>query len=146
MKIRLTISTITWLVLSISHTAFAKYIAKQDTIYYLLDTASTSAHDRLFTFEADARSAQRFYTLNCPCLEDHHKPRFRYNDKQGTYLDARTVSKLPLISLPALIELVTINDTPDFYNRFVIYFIIREKRKYAKHKVFFLSGHSTTVE
>lgn len=126
--------------------SFAQTLSKKDTVYYLLDTAKTPARDRLFTFEADYSSQQRFYTLNCPCLENHHKPEFRYNASQTTYLGAKIVGQLQFINLQALIDLVTKNDFPDFYNRFVIYFIIPEKRKYAKHKVFFLSGHSTTVE
>jgi len=119
--------------------SMAQKIIKKDTIYYLIDTANVPINDRMITIES--AKEYKFYSINCPCLNNSIKPIFRCNITNQVIMKRSMISSLKFIHLPDLIELVKKKDNGYFNDNFVIFFIEPYKRKYIKHRVFF-SGSS----
>ena len=112
----------------------------KDTIYYLLDTLRVSQNDRMISTEDDAKF-QKFYTINCACLNSGNKPVFRCNITNDVFIKKSEVSSLKFIRLTELISVVEKNDNGHFDEKFAVFFIEPFKRKYVKRRVFFLGGN-----
>jgi hypothetical protein len=75
---------------------------KKDTIYYLLDTASTPVKDRIISIEEEEN--ERLIYINCHCMKGYEIPVFRFNSKYGISLKKDALKTLKLLSLVRLME------------------------------------------
>lgn len=75
---------------------------KLDTIYYLLDTAATSAKDRIFTFEREGPAM--IYGLQCRCYPYGLDVNFIYNierhkEKRISMTEFNKLNKVSIVEL-----------------------------------------------
>lgn len=117
-----------------------KYYNKKDTLYYLVDTLHTPKNDRMLEFNSYLR--HQFYTINCPCLNNNTKPQFRTNVNNKININSE-YTLLKFISLSGLIDFVKKNDTDDFDERHVIYFIENNGAQYTKNRAYFMGSKKT---
>ncbi len=116
---------------------------KKDTIYYLLDTLRIPPSDRMIN--ADIAPPNKFFIINCPCLDSGNKPVFRANMSKTTYINKEEFKRIKLIHLSTLIEIVRKNDNQHFDDKYIVFFIEPHQTKYAKQRVFFLGGNEKLI-
>jgi hypothetical protein len=84
---------------------FAQNMHRDDSIYYLIDTAKTPINERLWSI--DINNMYKAYTLNCPCLKYNGSPYFYYSLKETSYpaqvINRTELKRLKLITLRELI-------------------------------------------
>jgi hypothetical protein len=86
----------------------AQVPAKKDTIYYLIDTVTTTKENRLITIQN--QNEQNFLIIHCPCLYKGNEPVFRYNSSLYTTLKKSSIKAIKFAYLKNLIEVVRKND------------------------------------
>lgn len=129
--------------MSITVKAVAQQKAKYDTLYYFLDLSNTPFNDRMITVDSEARI--KFYTINCPCLKENAKPRFRCDTTRRVNIDVDKYKKIKLITLPYLIDLAKTYDFKELMKKYVIYFVRNINGSYTKNEVFLDIRKITTI-
>lgn len=85
---------------------FAQGVQRDDSLYYLIDTAKTPVNERLWSIETDRQF--KTYILNCPCLKYNGMPRFFYSlTEAGDPAQVITKAGLKGLKLVTLRELIT---------------------------------------
>jgi len=122
---------------------FGQQKTKYDTVYYFLDLKHTPFNDRMITVDSEAR--RKFYTINCPCLKDDAKPRFRCDTTRSISISYDQYKKLNFITLPDLISLAKKYNFKELLNKYVIYFIKDLNGAYTKNEAFLDIPKITTI-
>jgi len=120
----------------ISAKLFAQGGQRNDSLYYLIDTAKTPANERLWDIETNNQF--KSYTLNCPCLKYNGMPRFFYSlTEAGDPAQVITKAGLQGLKVVTLRELIgksrQLLDTSIISHAFA--FIEPYGRKYVVHHV-----------
>lgn len=112
-----------------------KAVSNIDTVYYLLDTASTPSRDRMW--DIGVESSYKFFTIKCPCLKYNSEPTFIYNLKEpGQKISNNSVSKFNTVGLSSLIAFA--KKTTDLTAQTLYIFYLIEKNntnEYTIHKM-----------
>lgn len=113
---------------------------KKDTLYYLLDTVSVPAKDRLFSYEAE-NATIKWITINCPCLEYGIKPPFRMNISNQKIVSREWLQTNETVGLTYLLSYLRTKDSPSLSNSFDLFFVEPNDSSSLKiNKAVFLGG------
>jgi hypothetical protein len=118
-----------------SYNTYAQTSAKNDTIYYLLDTAHTAPNDRMISVEGG--NPYLFYTINCPCLSDHYMISFVSSGTKKSELDKAAFKKIKFTHIAHLIDMAIRNDNNNFNNMYTVFFVEPTGDRYIIRKVFY---------
>ncbi|MGN8071927.1 hypothetical protein [Mucilaginibacter sp. SG564] len=125
----------------VSVNAFAQENKKIDSLFYLLDTAKTSAANRMWSINSEKNSIYKNYTIECSCLRYGGKPTFFYNIEgkdNGIFLDKKKLNTIKLTSIRTLIVTSKRIDTTDRRD-YAIFLIEPNRGGYMMHEVDFIN-------
>jgi len=119
---------------------FAQRHYKEDTIYYLIDTAKTPVKERMWDISAD--NIYKYYTIQCPCLKYDGKPTFFYDIEgkdSGTLIRKKKLKAIKLVNLSFLILKSKQIENNDYRNDYHIFLIEPKEKIYVMHEVSFVN-------
>jgi len=106
----------------------------KDSIYYQLDTAKTPLKDRMW--EIGEEGMFKYYTYQCNCLKFGSPPTLIYNlNNPYETLTKSEFKRKRLISLVALVKLLSENEGYSFNHKHILYIMEPLNKQMVMHQV-----------